>query len=328
MSLPNFTRSAALILFGVCMQSAPGQNPSAPAPTTIPVRSETMVVLGSAAPVPLAESPRSVVVLPLKGKNAGRRNPTRFPAPGLVRLSRAARRRRSTVRHRPSRRQLRANARPAQRVPHQRQPDLAPQPRSPGPTRSDGLHPGSRRRRLHASRRRRALRRCRLPHRRARSRSLLLRAAEGSFESNEESLLAGATRGRWSGRATASRNFSTGFTADRDYRNEDASAENWLGSRLGITRPALRRERPLLRRQPVLRPVQFVGAHQRLVRLHAPGTGQPHRRGLRLPSPHRRIHSAARQAVRLREQPHRRFVAGVVAAHSSGCHPIAAALRS
>jgi iron complex outermembrane receptor protein len=65
--------------------------------------------------------------------------------------------------------------------------------------------------------------------------SLLLRAAEGSFESNEESLLAGATRGRWSGRLTASRNFSTGFMADRDYRNEDASVENWLGSRLGVT---------------------------------------------------------------------------------------------
>jgi outer membrane receptor protein involved in Fe transport len=65
--------------------------------------------------------------------------------------------------------------------------------------------------------------------------SLLLRAAEGSFESNEESLLAGATRGRWSGRLTASRNFSTGFAPDRDYRNEDASSENWLGSHLGIT---------------------------------------------------------------------------------------------
>ena len=65
--------------------------------------------------------------------------------------------------------------------------------------------------------------------------SLLLRAAAGSFGANEESLLAGATRGRWSGRLTASRNFSTGFMADRDYRNEDASAENWLGSRLGIT---------------------------------------------------------------------------------------------
>jgi iron complex outermembrane receptor protein len=65
--------------------------------------------------------------------------------------------------------------------------------------------------------------------------SLLLRAGEGSFEANEESLLAGATRGRWSGRLTASRNFSTGFMADRDYRNQDASAESWAGSSLGIT---------------------------------------------------------------------------------------------
>jgi len=65
--------------------------------------------------------------------------------------------------------------------------------------------------------------------------SLMLRAAAGSFSANEESLLAGATHNRWSGRLTASRNFSTGFIADRDYRNEDASAENWLGSRLGIT---------------------------------------------------------------------------------------------
>ena len=65
--------------------------------------------------------------------------------------------------------------------------------------------------------------------------SLLLRAGEGSFESNEETLVGGATRGPWSGRLTAERNFSTGFMADRDYRNEDASCENWIGSRLGVT---------------------------------------------------------------------------------------------
>ncbi len=84
--------------------------------------------------------------------------------------------------------------------------------------------------------------------------SVYLRAGEGSFESNEETLMAAATRGRWSGRATAERNFSTGFMADpdstagcdpqqvyrdcqddRDYRNMDASAESWLGSRLGVT---------------------------------------------------------------------------------------------
>ncbi len=65
--------------------------------------------------------------------------------------------------------------------------------------------------------------------------SIFLRGGEGSFESNEETLMAGGERGRWSGRATAERNFSTGFMADRDYRNEDSSAESWVGTRLGVT---------------------------------------------------------------------------------------------
>jgi len=89
--------------------------------------------------------------------------------------------------------------------------------------------------------------------------SIVLRAGEGSLQSNEEALVAGATHKEWSGRVTAERNFSTGFTAtpgytaptfapgctpqqmlrdclnDRDYRNEDASAESWVGSRLGVT---------------------------------------------------------------------------------------------
>jgi len=65
--------------------------------------------------------------------------------------------------------------------------------------------------------------------------SLWLRAGEGSFQANEESLLANATRDRWSGRATADRNFSTGFMTDRDYRNEDASAESWYGSHFGVS---------------------------------------------------------------------------------------------
>lgn len=57
----------------------------------------------------------------------------------------------------------------------------------------------------------------------------------GSFGLNEQSLLAEAARRWWSGRLTASHNLSTGFTADRDYRNEDASNEGWLSSRLGLT---------------------------------------------------------------------------------------------
>ena len=64
--------------------------------------------------------------------------------------------------------------------------------------------------------------------------SLLVRAGEGSFQSNEETLVAGAARGSWSGRVAAERNFSTGFMTDRDYRNMDASAESWSASRLGL----------------------------------------------------------------------------------------------
>jgi iron complex outermembrane receptor protein len=84
--------------------------------------------------------------------------------------------------------------------------------------------------------------------------SLRLRAGGGSFGENEESLEGALARSRWSSRLTAERYFSTGFLAvpgvsplcdpaqmyrdcqnDRDYRNEDASSESWVSSRLGIS---------------------------------------------------------------------------------------------
>jgi iron complex outermembrane receptor protein len=65
--------------------------------------------------------------------------------------------------------------------------------------------------------------------------SLRLRAGGGSFGENEESMLAALAHKQLSSRLTASRNFSTGFTADRDYRNEDSSLENWAGSKIGIS---------------------------------------------------------------------------------------------
>jgi len=65
--------------------------------------------------------------------------------------------------------------------------------------------------------------------------SLHLRSGYGSFGSNEESLLGAMARKRWSGRLTANRNLSTGFMADRDYRNEDASFESWVSSPLGVS---------------------------------------------------------------------------------------------
>lgn len=65
--------------------------------------------------------------------------------------------------------------------------------------------------------------------------SLLLRAGAGSFGLNEESAMASLARGRESARLTAGRNLSTGFMTDRDYRNENASLENWFATRLGVT---------------------------------------------------------------------------------------------
>jgi iron complex outermembrane receptor protein len=65
--------------------------------------------------------------------------------------------------------------------------------------------------------------------------SLRLRTGEGSYDSNEESAVAELARKQVSSRLTADRNFSTGFMADRDYRNEDASFESWLSSRLGVS---------------------------------------------------------------------------------------------
>jgi len=65
--------------------------------------------------------------------------------------------------------------------------------------------------------------------------TLRLRAGGGSFGSEEESLLGTLARKRWSSRLTADRNFSAGFMTDRDYRNEDTSLETLAGSRLGVS---------------------------------------------------------------------------------------------
>lgn len=203
--------------------------------TTVPARTETMVVLGSAAPVPLAESPRSVVVLPLKDKKLAAETPLDF---------------------------LRQDS------------SVFIEQRGGGGAQSDiVLRGGSFEQtlvllngfRINDSQTAHHTLDLPMPLEAMESiqvlqgagstlhgvdaltgvvdfltaapehASAMLRTGGGSFGLNEEALLAGATRGWWSGRATGSRNFSTGFMTDRDYRNEDASAENWLGSKFGIT---------------------------------------------------------------------------------------------
>jgi iron complex outermembrane receptor protein len=65
--------------------------------------------------------------------------------------------------------------------------------------------------------------------------SLWLRSGAGSFGENEEAFAAALAHKQRSNRLTGDRLFSTGFMADRDYRNEDAALESWIGSRLGVT---------------------------------------------------------------------------------------------
>ena len=65
--------------------------------------------------------------------------------------------------------------------------------------------------------------------------TLRLRAGAGSFGENEQSFLGALARKHWSEVLAGSREFSTGFIADRDYRTEDASTETRATSRLGST---------------------------------------------------------------------------------------------
>jgi iron complex outermembrane receptor protein len=64
---------------------------------------------------------------------------------------------------------------------------------------------------------------------------LRLRAGAGNFGINEQSLLGSLLEKQQSLRLTAARDFSSGFMADRDYRNLTTALEDWIGTRLGVT---------------------------------------------------------------------------------------------
>jgi iron complex outermembrane receptor protein len=235
MSLAKLFLIAANISIAACLQSSQAQAPSTPPATAIPARTETMVVLGSAAPVPLAESPRSVEVLPLKDQKLAAESPLEFlrQDSSIFLEQRGAGGGQSDLVLRGGSFEqtlvllngFRIND---SQTSHHNLDLPVPLEAMDSIQVLDGA--GSTLHGVDALSGVVDFLTAAPDHD-----SVMVRAGAGSFEENEESLLAGATRGRWSGRLTATRNFSTGFMADRDYRNEDASAENWLGSRLGIT---------------------------------------------------------------------------------------------
>lgn len=231
----RLTRIAVLVYLAAYLQSAPAQSPSTPQSTTIPAHTDTMVVLGSAVPVPLAESPRSVFVLPLKGQKLAAETPLDFLRhdSAIFLEQRGAGGAQSDIVLRGGSFEqtlvlvngFRIND---SQTSHHNLDLPVPLEAMDSIQILEGA--GSTLHGVDALSGVVDFLTAAPEHS-----SLSLRAAQGSFQSNEESLLAGTTRGHWSGRLAASRNFSEGFTADRDYRNENVSAENWLGSRLGIT---------------------------------------------------------------------------------------------
>ncbi|MHB1021434.1 MAG: TonB-dependent receptor plug domain-containing protein [Acidobacteriaceae bacterium] len=65
--------------------------------------------------------------------------------------------------------------------------------------------------------------------------ALQLRTGVGSFGENQQAFVGSVLGRKWSETLAGSRDFSTGFIPDRDYRTEDASSETWLQSSLGQT---------------------------------------------------------------------------------------------
>jgi iron complex outermembrane receptor protein len=67
------------------------------------------------------------------------------------------------------------------------------------------------------------------------STGLVVRSGMGSFGENEQSFIGSALGRQWSEMVTGSRNSSTGFIPDRDYRNETGSTETRWKTPLGVT---------------------------------------------------------------------------------------------
>lgn len=226
---------AAALLLAACAQSAFAQAAPAAQSAPLPHPSETMVVLGSPVPVPLAESPASVVVLPVEDKALLLESPQELlrqdssvfleqrgagggQADLILRggtfeqalvLLNGFRIDDSQSAHHNLDLPIPLDAMDSIQVLHGAGSTLHGEDALSGVVDFITAAPAAS--------------------------SLRLRAGAGSFGENEESLLGALVRKRWSSRLTAERNFSTGFITDRDYRNMDTSSENWISSRLGIS---------------------------------------------------------------------------------------------
>jgi iron complex outermembrane receptor protein len=235
MKTQRTTRILSSLSIALCALSAFAQTGSAPQTSVLPHPSETMVVLGSAVPTPLAESPATVLILPVEGRTLATETPLDLLrddssifieqrgaggaqsdltlrgggfAQTLVLLN-GFRVNDSQTAHHNLDLPVPLEAMDSIQVLHGAGSTLHGADALSGVVDFLTAAPSVS--------------------------SLRLRSGAGSFGENEESLLAELVRKQTSLRLTASRNLSTGFMTDRDYRNEDASLESWTGSRLGIS---------------------------------------------------------------------------------------------
>ena len=65
--------------------------------------------------------------------------------------------------------------------------------------------------------------------------SLWVSGGAGSFGENQQSFVGNYAHRNWAEQVAGHRDFSSGFMYDRDYRNENASAESWVTSPVGTT---------------------------------------------------------------------------------------------
>jgi outer membrane cobalamin receptor len=231
----TLTRVFSVLLLAVNAHAALSQDTSPPQTVELPHPAESMVVLGSATPVPLAESPRSVLVLPLRDdvlfvttpldplrtdssifleqRGAGGAQTDLTLRGGsfaqtLVLLN-GFRINDSQAAHHNLDLPLPLTAMDSIQVLHGAGSTLHGVDALSGVV--DFLTAAPR------------------------ATSLEVSSGFGSFGSSEQALTAELSRHNWSDRFTGSHNLSTGFIADRDYRNETASNETWAASRLGLS---------------------------------------------------------------------------------------------
>ncbi len=294
MQLMRVLRRPACIILAACASAVLAQAPPVSPPAKLPHPTETMVVLGSAVPVPLAESSASVVVLPVEGKTLTLESPQELlrqdssvyleergagggQADLVLRggtfeqalvLLNGFRINDSQTAHHNLDLPIPLDAMDSIQVLHGAGSTLHGADALSGVVDFLTAAPSAT--------------------------SLRLRSGYGSFDA-ERRVAAGGT-GAQAMEQPADREAATfppASCADRDYRNEDASSESWISSRLGIS------DLLFATSDRSFGANQFYGPYNSWERtkgwfaIWAPGVRQPHRGGLWLSPPHGRVCFAA-----------------------------------